>query len=69
MVELYFSQVSIVLDFLGGKRKFLIIIGKQYWIHDGAQISKESPQPITKYGIGPHIEKIDAVMIWGEPFF
>lgn len=40
--------------------------GKTFWVFDGKEFIENSPQSITKYGVSSNVNKIDAVMIWGN---
>lgn len=40
--------------------------GKNYWVYDGYSSIENSPRPISEYGFGENVEKVDAAMVWSK---
>jgi hypothetical protein len=40
--------------------------GKKFWVYNGDNFIEGSPRPLTDYGLPPHADKVDAVMVWNK---
>lgn len=43
--------------------------GNSYWEYNGNSFTRDSPKPISDFGINKSIDHIDAVFIWGNSNF
>ncbi|XP_033611474.1 matrix metalloproteinase-17 isoform X2 [Cryptotermes secundus] len=44
----------------------VLFTGKTFWVYNGDNFIEGSPRPLTDYGLPPHLDKIDAVMVWSK---
>lgn len=45
---------------------FHLKIGKMYYVFNSNVLEDGYPKPLTKLGLPPSLEKIDAVLVWGH---
>lgn len=43
-----------------------MFIGKQYYVHNGRDVERGYPKPLSHLGLPESLEKIDAAMVWGH---
>lgn len=46
---------------------FKYVSGNSYYVFNGNHLIENSPRTIMDYGFPPLINKVDAVMVYGEP--
>lgn len=46
--------------------KIVFFIGNQYFVHNGNDVERGYPKPLTNLGLPPSLERIDGAMVWGH---
>lgn len=43
-----------------------VLLGNQYFVHNGNDVEGGYPKPLTNLGLPPSLERIDGAMVWGH---